>query len=71
MVVLLKKLDDFHVTVAKNIQGLNTPAVVALASLKWNRLFTYITKELLSFVGQIAMVNDGIHKRIFMNRYLD
>lgn len=69
----IKKLDEFHVNIAKNIQGLNsnTPAVVALASLKWNRLSTYINKELLNFVGQIGMLNGGIYKRIVLNRYLD
>jgi len=70
----LDKIDKFHVNVAKNVQGLsnNTPAVVALAGVKWCRLSTYISKELLAFVGHIMKLSTAsIYKRIFVARVLE
>ena len=68
----LQKLDNFHVNVAKNIQGLNsnTPAVAALAGLKWPRLSSYITKELLLFIGYTVKYN-YIYKNIILSMYFD
>ncbi len=45
----LDRLDKIHVDIVKNIHRMtpNTPAIVALAGMKWWRLATHIAKETL------------------------
>ena len=70
----MDKIDKFHVNVAKNVQGLsnNTPAVVALSCLKWYRLSTHLSKELLVFGEHIMKLpTESIYKRLFIARVLE
>ena len=70
----LDEIDRFHINVARNIQGLNSnaPAVFALAGLKWQRLKTYMEKDLLKFIGSILNLDYGsIYKQVLLYRLLD
>ncbi len=67
----LDKLDKMHVDVAKNIQGLtpNTPAIVALGSIKWWRISTHIAVEAMMFAWQLlCLPMENVYKKIFVQR---
>ncbi len=56
-----------HVDIARNIHGMapNTPAIVALAGMKWWQLSTHIAKETLMFTWQILSLRiDSLYKHI-------
>ncbi len=56
-----------QVDIARNIQGMapNTPALVALAGMKWWQLSTHIAKETLMFTWQILSLRiDSLYKHI-------
>ncbi len=63
----LDRLDKMHVDIARNIQGMapNTPAIVALACMKWWRLSTHIAKETLMLTWQIlSLPMNSLYKHI-------
>ena len=70
----LKSIDQMQINVAKNIQGLssNTPAVVALAGMKWKRLSTHIVKESVNFMFKTLQIpNMCIYKELLIYGLLE
>ncbi len=70
----LDKLDKMHVDVAKNIQGLalNTPAIVALGSIKWWQISTHIAVEAMMFTWQLLRLpKENVYKNIFVQRLVE
>ena len=66
----LKLLDSMQINIAKNIQGLvaNTPAIVALASLKWCRISTHIMQEAVNFMFRILLMPTmNIYKKVLID----
>ncbi len=70
----IDKLDKVHVDVAKNIQGLapNTPAIVALGSIKLWRILTHIAVEAMMFAWQLlSLPMENVYKKIFVQRLVE
>jgi len=71
---ILLCLDQFHVNVARNVQGLsnNTPMAVALSSIQWVRLSSHIYREVLAVVGSIMKLPAiSLYKRVFVAKLLE
>ncbi len=67
----LDRLDKMQVDIARNIQGMapNTPAMVALAGMKWWRLSTHIAMDTLMFTWQIiSLPMNSLYKHILVYR---
>ncbi len=63
-----------HVDVAKNIQGLapNTPAILALGSIKCWRRSTHIAVEAMLFAWQLlSLPMEHVYKKIFVQRLVE
>ncbi len=63
-----------HVDVAKNIQGLapNTPAIVALGSIKWWQISTNIAIEAMMFALQLfILTKENVCKKIFVQKLVE
>ncbi len=70
----LDKFEKMHVDVATKIQGLapNTPAIVALGSIKWWRISTHIAVETMMFSWQpLSLPMENVHKKIFVQRLVE
>ncbi len=70
----LDRLDNMHVDIARNIQGMapNTTAIVALAGMKWWRLSTHIAKDTLMFTLQIlSLPMNSFKKQILVYRLVE
>ncbi len=68
------RLDKLHVDIARNIQGMasNTPAIVALAGMKWWRLSIHIARDTLMFTWQIlSFPMNSLYKQILVYRLVE
>ena len=70
----MKMLDDFHIQIAKKIQGLptSTANIVPLSAVKWMRLATEVTKRCMLFHWQIySLPVHTLYKQLLVYRIVD